>query len=944
MATVVGSLQVRLTASAEALQRELERAEGALRNFERQANRTAARLESTGLKLSAALSAPLGILGGSALRAFARWEQAEVAFTQMLGSAERARRLMEDLSRFAERTPFELSDLVALTQQLMGMGWAADEVLPSLRAIGDAVAAAGGGRDRLQRVVLALSQMRLRGRVAAQEMLQLTEAGIPAWEILAQAIGVSTAEVQDLVSRGLVPSDKAVRALLAGMESRAPGMMAAQAQTLAGRFSNLQDAIGRLLVHLGALLDEGLQLRRVLGAITDAVALMTEVLKSLPRPLRTAVALLVALGIAAGPALLASAGLLRVLGLMAAQARTLGLPLLNLAAALVTLRPALIGASIAALPLALKLLLIAAAVAAVVGAIYVVVRNLARLKRWIEENKTAAIALGAVLLLTLAPFLGMVAAALAATAAIVALGLTTWWLARNWRVVWAAIVAMGKAAAFGIAGVALLMAFAVVKGFAIVVQAISWVIPALKGFAQQVSGVAGQLRSAATDMFGRAAAAFRGIGEAAGDAGSAAGEGGEAGAEGQEDLADAIEEAGKAARDNLQSFDEVHQLQEEMGSGGLGGAAFEMPTIELPDAGIGGLDDLGTVFERISGKIEEFGGTIQRVWDEIKRKTSEVWGEVKEKVLGWWDEAKAKPGELWGAVQRAWDWIRTHTSDVWGNVKGAISGAWSDVQTNTSTAVGTVQTWIGTAWDVISRNTETAWGWVRTRVAEAWGFIEPRVQSGVSTVQTWVGTAWDFVSSKTEGAWSGLVSTVEGAVSRVPSLVATWLGRAANLAASIWNGLVETTETILSGLWEHGLKPAINAVLRGIQSAIDRANSVIDQLNRAIGAFNGLPGPDLPTIPRINVSVPLLAEGGVVTGPTMAIVGEAGPEAVLPLSRGGGFVRELADAIGEAVAAALRRAEPGEVTIEMDGRRLARALLPRLQAETLRQGASWEVT
>src|SRR3990172_2157291 len=147
-------------------------------------------------------------------------EQTRMSFKTMLGSAEAASKHLEELRAFAAKTPFQFTDLVTASRRLQAFGFEAEKIIPMLRDIGDAVAAMGGGSEMIDRVTLALGQMSAKGNVSAQEMLQLTEAGIPAWRFLSEAIGVSTAEVQKMAEKGLIPADKAIQAVLARSEER----------------------------------------------------------------------------------------------------------------------------------------------------------------------------------------------------------------------------------------------------------------------------------------------------------------------------------------------------------------------------------------------------------------------------------------------------------------------------------------------------------------------------------------------------------------------------------------------------------------------------------------------------------------------------------------------------------------------------------------------------
>lgn len=189
-------------------------------------------------------------VGAFALSTASAAETSEMAFTTMLGSADEAREMMGELADFAAHTPFELSGLTTATQQLMAYGFTAEDVIPMLTAVGDATAALGTGQAGIESVTRALGQMQTRGKVSAEEMLQLTEAGIPAWEYLAEAIGTDTAGAMEAVSEGAVDAQTGIDALTAGMERDFGGMMESQSKTVAGLMSNLSDAIQQPLMEL----------------------------------------------------------------------------------------------------------------------------------------------------------------------------------------------------------------------------------------------------------------------------------------------------------------------------------------------------------------------------------------------------------------------------------------------------------------------------------------------------------------------------------------------------------------------------------------------------------------------------------------------------------------------------------------------------------------------
>lgn len=213
-----------------------------------------ARLADVGGKLTAGITVPLvgatAAVGTFALKTASAAETTEISFTTMLGSEEAALSMMEELADFAAHTPFELSGLQTATRQLLAYGFTADDVIPMLTAVGDATAALGTGQAGIESVTRALGQMQAKGKVQAEEMLQLTEQGIPAWQMLADTLGTDVAEAQQMVTDGAVDSATAIDALISGMEDRYGGMMEEQSKTVEGLFSNLSDAIEQPLMKL----------------------------------------------------------------------------------------------------------------------------------------------------------------------------------------------------------------------------------------------------------------------------------------------------------------------------------------------------------------------------------------------------------------------------------------------------------------------------------------------------------------------------------------------------------------------------------------------------------------------------------------------------------------------------------------------------------------------
>jgi len=169
-------------------------------------------------------------------------EQAMIGMETMLGSKSKATAFMAEIQEFAAKTPFSFQGLVSSTQSMMALGFKPEDVLPNLRAVGDATAALGGSMEDMgARVIRAMGQMQAKGKVSAEEMMQLAEAGIPAWQYLADAIGMEVPAAMEYARKTGVDSAVAIDAVMKGMAADFGGMMEAQAKTMNGAWSTVLD-------------------------------------------------------------------------------------------------------------------------------------------------------------------------------------------------------------------------------------------------------------------------------------------------------------------------------------------------------------------------------------------------------------------------------------------------------------------------------------------------------------------------------------------------------------------------------------------------------------------------------------------------------------------------------------------------------------------------------
>jgi tape measure domain-containing protein len=158
----------------------------------------------------------------------------------------------------------------------MAMGFAGKDIIPTLTNVGDAVAALGSGQAGIENITYALGQMNTSGKVHTQDMMQLTNAGVAAWQMLADKLHVTVAQAQDEVQKGTVSSQVGLDAIMAGMHSRYGGLMSKQSQTVTGLFSNLQDIATQSLAVIGDKLIKTFDVKGGLSKLTGMVTGMSD--------------------------------------------------------------------------------------------------------------------------------------------------------------------------------------------------------------------------------------------------------------------------------------------------------------------------------------------------------------------------------------------------------------------------------------------------------------------------------------------------------------------------------------------------------------------------------------------------------------------------------------------------------------------------------------------
>lgn len=216
--------------------------------------------------------------------AFAGWgikmagemEQAEVSMQSLTGSVKKGSEVFKQVRKFALETPFEFPELRDAARLLLAYGVAADDIVPTLKRLGDIAGATGGDIGRIAEVY---GRFKTQGRVYAQDIRELTAIGIPIKSVLAKQMGTDTEGITQLVKKGKIgfeEVDLAIRSMT-DEGGRFFGQTEKAAVLMTGQLNKMHDAIGFVAAELG----EGLR-----PAVESVTQVMLAMLPHIEKPFR----------------------------------------------------------------------------------------------------------------------------------------------------------------------------------------------------------------------------------------------------------------------------------------------------------------------------------------------------------------------------------------------------------------------------------------------------------------------------------------------------------------------------------------------------------------------------------------------------------------------------------------------------------------------------------
>jgi tape measure domain-containing protein len=270
-----------------------------------------AAFQDLGIRLTFLVTVPFVLITKSAIEAAAKLELVQQSFVAITRSIDAGSDLVQALTDLALNLPVPFEAALTGAKRLLAFGFSAQEAAKMVEVLSGAANALGGDLGGasllLERLILALGQMRAKSTVQAQEMRQLSEAGIRSWEVLAEGLGVTVNKAMDMVEKRMVSGQQGVEIFLKEINKQYGTFLTDIADTTSSQLTIIQNRYFFFKAKLGEAFEEVTKgfLQNFANPILLKLSEIAVRFGELPAPIRIATAAIVGFGAAIGPAMAA---------------------------------------------------------------------------------------------------------------------------------------------------------------------------------------------------------------------------------------------------------------------------------------------------------------------------------------------------------------------------------------------------------------------------------------------------------------------------------------------------------------------------------------------------------------------------------------------------------------------------------------------------------------
>lgn len=313
----------------------------------------------------------------------------------------------------------------------------------------------------------------------------------------------------------------------------------------------------------------------------------------------------------------------------------------------------------------------------------------------------------------------------------------------------------------------------------------------------------------------------------------------------------------------------------------------------------------------IGGIIDAIKGIIQFIVGVFTGDWGKAWEGIKNIFKGFWDAIKGIIDTLLAVLGGICDFV----VDV---LAAAFKIAWEAIKLVWSQVVAFFQA----VWNGIVQAFSAVGTWFANIFTQAWNGIK----NAWSGVTSWFSGLWNSITGVFNGVGTWFSQKFSAAWQAVKNVFSGW----GSFFSGLWNTIKNTFSSLgtsIANAISGAVKKGINGVITMIENTI---NGAINLINGAINLINKIPGVSIGKIKKL--SLPKLARGGIVDEATVAMIGEQGKEAVVPLENNTEWMDKLAEKL------AGRSAAPTKVILKVGEKELGWATINAINGITEQTG------
>lgn len=351
-----------------------------------------------------------------------------------------------------------------------------------------------------------------------------------------------------------------------------------------------------------------------------------------------------------------------------------------------------------------------------------------------------------------------------------------------------------------------------------------------------------------------------------------------------------------------------------------GALALLNPTTLLIGVAIAGLVAVGmylwknwdTISANLSATWEALKTYATQCWENIKTVTSEIWTSICDAVSTAWETVKSVVqvgvmfvGEIIkGAItlitlpwQFMWQNCKDFLIPLWEGIKSVISNAIQLVVNIVKTYMEAIKTYWSAVWNGVKTIATTIWNGIKSVVSNAIQLVVNVVKTYMEAIKAYWSAVWNIIKSVATTIWTSISSTATSIFNGIKNSITTIVNGIKSTVTTVFNAIKSAISTPLNAVKStvdsifNGIKTTINSVMNSAKSIVQTGMNAIKSAFNINLSFPKIKMPhfsvsgkfslDPPSIPKFNVN--WYKTGGVFDGASVVGVGEAGPEAVVPL-------------------------------------------------------------